>query len=630
MKRKNSQSSGRRVRSKPTKPFSWSTTERLQLLAYLDWCVQSHVKFEATAPGYLENATGRHFSKERIRKKLYQEWQTYGTCSKFNDLFELGTVGLLSLLSDEQEYVHKISASINPAKPARYTSSRSFGLAAGSRTLANSGLINSVDSSGEPSGFSTSLTDKSNVVPEHLRQKTNAKPFLGPTKPSNDDLIEDELASGNDPDNVHGADEPRLSAITSPEFSDMELELNPTVSGLQKNTMTVVSQGQLSSSLEPRLNQSEALLLKEKIYCLTLENRIFELEERNRDLEDCIRLASSAQGKHGEEARLRNEISLLKSRLHRTQVLPQNHKDLESDSAGFLNTSLRAEYGTLYSNIVDTSSNICCMSLDDALPERRTGFSHLANNCARLIAGHNLGSLLGHCETMQIPKKVLLASLLAAGIFKLVLETMFPPFLAADSPLLDKYRRHIETQWGQNALQWLDIISIKSFVSDGDLKADIFSERANRLSSLMLESLGFFLPLESQDVTKRSLHNDLETEIIQDMRNTLHHAFNVKIELMLSVKRLKHLFFKPGTLFDGNKMELVKSQARDSALLGQEVQICLLPALFAASEGTDETGDGEETNLSASYRQALPGVTDEDIESLVLVEKAIVFLKRKD
>ncbi|KLO86456.1 Uncharacterized protein LW93_11232 [Fusarium fujikuroi] len=421
MKRKNSQSSGRRVRSKRTERISWSNTERLQLLAYLDWCVQSQVKFEATAPGYLKNATGRHFSVERIRRKLYQEWSFYGICERFNDLFERGTAGLLPLPSEQQEYFHKIFASINPAKPPHYASSRSFGLDARSRTLTNSGLINSVDGSGEPSGFSTSLTDKSNVVPEHPRQKTIAKPFLGPTKPSNDDLTEDELASGNNPDNVQGEDETRLSAITSPEFSDMEfsdmeLEFNPTVSGLQKNTLTVVSQARSSSSLEPRLSQPEALLLKEKVYCLTLENRIFELEERNRDLEDCIRLASSAQ----------------------------------------------------------------------------------------------------------------------------------------------------------------------------------------------------------------------ETEIIQDMRNTLHHAFNVKIELMLSVKRLKHLFFKPGTLFDGKKMEVVKSQARDSALLGQEVQICLLPALFAASEGTDETGDGEETSLSASYRQALPGVTDEDIESLVLVEKAIVFLKRKD
>ncbi|TXC03787.1 hypothetical protein FocTR4_00002141 [Fusarium oxysporum f. sp. cubense] len=353
------------------------------------------------------------------------------------------------------------------------------------------------------------------------------------------------------------------STIASPELLDIELQLAPAIPDSQEDTMTVISQERSNSSMDVRLSQSEADLLKQKSYSVTLENRISELKRRNDDLEHCISLASSAQGNHEEETRLREVISSLKNKLDREQLLTKNYRELEADRLGFLNTSLRAEYGNMHSNIRDTSSMICHLSLDDTLPEQRTGFAYLANNWARRIGGHDLGSLLGHCESEQIPKRFILVSLLAAGIFELVLEEVFPAFLAADSPLLDQYRKHIETQ---------------------------------------------------------------KTETISDMRSTLHHALKLKIELMLSVKRLKYLFFRPGTLFDAGKMDVVKSQAGDTALLGQEVKICLLPALFTIPEAGNETGVEEESGFKANYNKALVEATDEDIESLVLVEKAIVFL----
>jgi hypothetical protein len=472
---------------------------------------------------------------------------------------------------------------------------------------------------------------------------------LGPTRlASNIDLSEDELAGDHNTDTVKSEDESELSTIASPELSDIELELAPAIPDCQEDTMTVTSQAQSSSSLEVRLRQSKADLLNQKSYSVTLENRISELKRRNHDLEHCISLASSAQGNHGEETRLREVISSLKDKLDRERLLMKNYEVLEADRLGFLNTSLRAEYENLHSNIRDTSSMICHLSLDDTLPEQRTVFSHLANNWARRIGGRDLGSLLGHCEAAQIPKKVILVSLLAAGIFELVLEEVFPAFLAADSPLLDQYRKHIETQskhtvlftlnpaccpeteltrpGGWNALQRLDVISIKSLVSDKLVMKGIISEKSNWLSSLMLQNLSCFLPLESRDITQRLSHNELETETISDMTSTLYHALKVKIELMLSVKRLKYLFFRPGTLFDAEKMEVVKSQAGDSALLSQEVKICLLPALFTMSEAGNESGVGDELSFSANYSKAVAEVMDEDIKSLVLVEKAIVFL----
>ncbi|KLO97592.1 uncharacterized protein FFB20_13060 [Fusarium fujikuroi] len=629
MARKNNRKSRRRTKSKATERILWSTTDRLQLLAYLDWCVQYCVKFEVTAPGYLERLTGKQFSKERIRQKLYKEWQNYGLCGKFNDLFELGTAGLTPLVGEEQETFHRMFTSISPAQEARCTRSRSLGLAAKSGTLSAPRSIYSISSSREPNELSIPQAGKPSVVPERPGQKTRAKSSLAQTRqPSSNDLSEDELArEDSNMERVKSEDDPKLSTIASPELSDVELQPAPVIPDSQEDAMTVVSQAAPNFSMEVRLKESEANLLKQKSYSVTLENRISELKRRNHDLEDCIRLASSAQGEYGEETRLREVISSLKDKLDRKRLLEKNQDDLDADRLGFLNTSLRAEYQNLHSNVRDTSSMICHLSLNDALAEQRTNFSHLANSWARRIGGnaYDLGSLLSHCETAQIPKKVVLASLLTAGIFELVLEDVFPAFLAANSPLLDQYRKHIETQNGWHALQRLDVISIKSLVSDKDIKNRIISEQAEWLSSLMLESLSYFLPLESRDIPQRLPRNEPETETVSDMRSTLHHALKVKIELMLSIKRLKYLFVRPGTLFDAEKMKVGQSQAGDTARLGQKVKICLLPALFTVSEAGNETRV-EEASFSASYSKAVAEVKEEDMESLVLVEKAIVFL----
>ncbi|KAI3570927.1 hypothetical protein IWW34DRAFT_812097 [Fusarium oxysporum f. sp. albedinis] len=416
--------------------------------------------------------------------------------------------------------------------------------------------------------------DKPNQT-EHIFRRTIDRPIYrprqspsGPTRlASNNNLSVDGLARDHNTDRINSENKSVRSTIASSELSDMEPELAPAIPDSQGNIMIATSQARLSSP-EARLAQSEADLLNQK---------------RNNDLEHCISLDSSTHGIHGEEARLRQVISSLKDKLERERLLTKNYEELEADRLGFINTSLSVQYDNLHSNIRDTSSAICHLSRDDTLPEQRTGFSHLANNWAKRIGGCDLGSLLYHYEAAQIPKKVILVSLTAAGIFELALEKVFPEFLATDSPLLDQYRK----QGGCKALRRLD---------------------------------------KSRDITQRSPHDEREAEAIGGMRSSLYHALTVKIELMLSVKRFKYLFFRPGTLFDAEKMEVVKSQAGDSALLSQEVKICLLPAFFTISEAGNENGVGEESSFRVNYSKALAEVIDEDIESLVLVEKAIVFL----
>ncbi|KAF5620584.1 uncharacterized protein FTJAE_11637 [Fusarium tjaetaba] len=585
MARKNNRKSRRRARPKPTERFSWSKTERLQLLAYLSWCAQYCIKFEVTAPGYLERVTGRQFSKERIRGKLYEEWKRWGTCDKFHELFEVGTAGLTPLVGEELEVFHEMFTSISPAQGARCTRSRSLGLAATSGTLSVPRSLYSISSSREPNEVSTPLAGNSNVVPERPRQKRRTKSSLGSARlGSNDDPSEDELARDDDPGRVKSEDESELSRLASSELSSMELQLGPVIPDSQEDAMTVISEAGSNPPMEVRLRLSEAELLKQKSYSVTLENRISELERRNYDLEHCIDNASSSPGNFsGVEVRLRQELAKSKGRLEREGLLMGSYKDLEADRLGFLNTSLRAEYENLYSNIRNTSSTICDLSLDDALPEQRTNFPPLADNWAKRISGYCLGCLLDRCEAAQIPKRFILAATVAAGIFELVLEDVFPAFLAADSPLLDEYRWHIETE-------------------------------------------SYFLPPESRDITQRLSHSDPEKETIEDMNTTLTHVLKFKIELLLSVKRLKYHFFRPGTLFDAEKMKVGQSQAGNIALLGKEVKICLLPALFTFPEASNGNGIGGESDLRASYSKALTETSAKDTESLVLVEKAIVFL----
>ncbi|KAF4429961.1 hypothetical protein FACUT_9001 [Fusarium acutatum] len=536
MARKNNRKSRRRARSKPTERFFWSNAERLRLLAYLDWCVQYCVKFEATAPGYLRNSMGRHFTKERIRRKLYTEWKAYGKCKRFNDLFEQGTAGLEPLEGEEQKTFYQIIAGMGPAQGARCTRSRSLGLGARSGTLSAPRSIYSISSSREPNEVSAPQAGNSNAIPERPRQRTKTKFSSRPTRmASNNNLSEDEFTRDDDADRVKGEDESELSIIASPVLSAMGRQLTNTIPDSQEDAMTVVSQEQSTSSTEVRLRQSEAYLLKQKSYSVTLENRISELERRIFHLEDCINNARPAQSFNEKEAQLQDQLTLSKIKLHREGLLMKSYEDLDADRLGFLNTSLRADYENLHSNIRNTSSTICDLSLDDTLPEQRTDFSHLANSWAKRISGCDLSPLLDHCDAAQIPKRFILAALVAAGIFELVLEDIFPAFLAADSPLLDQYRRHIETE-----------------------------SQAN------------------------------ET--------------------------------RPGTVFDAEKMKVDQSQAGDTALLGQKVKICLFPALFTIPEAGNKIGVGEESGLREGYRKALAQASDKGTKSLVLVEKAMVFL----
>ncbi|KAH7177236.1 hypothetical protein DER46DRAFT_654491 [Fusarium sp. MPI-SDFR-AT-0072] len=71
----------------------WSNPHRLELLAFLNWCVQQEKgpEFFTLVAGHLKQATKKSFTKLQIRQKLDREWRKRGTCNRFSRLYFQGT-----------------------------------------------------------------------------------------------------------------------------------------------------------------------------------------------------------------------------------------------------------------------------------------------------------------------------------------------------------------------------------------------------------------------------------------------------------------------------------------------------------------------------------------------------------
>lgn len=85
----------------------WSNSNRLQLLAYLNWCATYGENLLPTAGEHLKRVTGDDFTQTQIRRKLRHEWEHRGLCDKFDDVFIQGTPSL-DLPDEEQNEIQSI------------------------------------------------------------------------------------------------------------------------------------------------------------------------------------------------------------------------------------------------------------------------------------------------------------------------------------------------------------------------------------------------------------------------------------------------------------------------------------------------------------------------------------------
>ncbi|CAI6088018.1 unnamed protein product [Clonostachys chloroleuca] len=118
-----------RVRSEPSNRARkrkgnlkvWSDGDRLQLLAYLDWCAHYEVDFRATAIEHLRNVTGKDFSKRQIGDKLKREWSKEKKCPDFEDVYALGMAAFSPLNHQEEDAFQRTIARIKPPNSQSFT-----------------------------------------------------------------------------------------------------------------------------------------------------------------------------------------------------------------------------------------------------------------------------------------------------------------------------------------------------------------------------------------------------------------------------------------------------------------------------------------------------------------------------
>ncbi|KAH6966061.1 hypothetical protein EDB82DRAFT_529766 [Fusarium venenatum] len=376
----------------------------------------------------------------------------------------------------------------------------------------------------------------------------------------------------------------------------------------------------VAPSAESRLRDAETEILKQKGYIITLLSRLSEAEKEIEELQRIDRLVGSTRDG---EAKLHERIARLANQRSSHVTFLQRVEMLKSDNLALPSKAVREELKLLYTETYDTSDLICQIGSDVGSPDQDALIPDYAQSWVTLLYNGNFGSLLEYAKVEGIPKSKLVSAVLMAGIFKLVMEPELLSTSAMQSPLLDQYRRHISNQCGSRALRQLDLIAAKSLLSNEEVLDDITAETARWLSIVILPILNSFFPPGGQDPTQYSVLNGVETDTLKDLEKTLSRAVYIKIKVMPVSGRFKHIFFRPGTKFDGDIMRYDNSQG-GSTSKGHIVRLCLQPAIFYENAEAASQDDDDTLHLETIYTRCFTDAAPDDMDTLSLISKAIV------
>ncbi|RGP68810.1 hypothetical protein FSPOR_5015 [Fusarium sporotrichioides] len=609
MARKRNRNPKQGVKSKPRKPMFWSKRDRLELLAYLNWCVEYNGDFNSTSISYLQRATGKVFSERQVRDKLKREWDGYGTCEKFDGLFSVGTAGLKALVSDDQKIVEQILAEIDPPTEGHWLRSRSIGPVTRSQTLSAACSTRSTTES----RASSSQQGGGKQSQRQLKQTTKSRRSARVMRTR--EISEDELAKGDASDTVKKEHLVVLSTAPSPSQPDANAVFQPAMPNLADEHMIDTPETVQASLVETRLRDAEVEISKQKAYILTLLNRLSGAEK---EIDELQRIGRVTDSTHEDEAKLHERIARLANQRSSHETFLRRVKALETDRLALSGKGVREELNLLYIDTYDTGDLICQMNSNANAPGQRVDIPDYAQSWVELLFDGDFGSLLEYAEAEGISTSKLVSALLMAGVFKLVMEPALLSISAMQSPLLDQYRRHISDQCGSRALRQLDLITVKSILSNEEVLEDIKAETARWLSLVILPILNCLFPPGSQA-------DGMEIDILKDLEKTLSQAVKLKIQVMPASGRFKRMFFRPGTQFDSDIMRYDDSQASSTSSKGQKVRLCLQPAVFYESVEAASQDDSDNTlPLEPIYTRCFTDATADELDSLSLISKAIV------
>ncbi|KAG5758897.1 hypothetical protein H9Q72_012980 [Fusarium xylarioides] len=554
MARKRSRKSKKQGTSRGQDGRVWTNSHRLELLAFLNWCVQQDKgpDFYTTVTDHLKQTTKKNFAKVEIQKKLWDEWRKRGTCPKFAHLYTLGTAGLGPLGVEDQRELELISLRLE--REPRPTGQES----------------------------QTQCFSQSEELEDNLRQ--------------------DEFPAADNADVVAGD----VSELFAPPSADLEPNDVGTI---------FVSEPPPIPSIEAKLRIE---LLNAKGRELTLMNKVSELERERDDRDQNERVGPI------DPSAARRVISRLQNRVKAYQSLDDDFELLESGRFAFMGSSLRSECQGLYEDInLSISSSMCNLSSKYDLPEQRSDFSPLSHSWAKRILGGDMSALLTHAHEATVPENKLIAALLTAGIFNLIFESDFPEMLSIDSPFFIEYRRLVSISAGRHKAHKIELAAINSVFTNKEVKNKMINDKAKCLSSIILQTLDFFIPSNSHGMSERPYdsHSDAEKLAVTALEDdSLSQALRIKVQLGLSDKRIKYFFFKPGTLFDGAIMECDISQIRVPA--NGRLKLCVFPVLFSVPDGDENQED--QGSRFGGHDGGMTEAMVSDLELLVLVAKARV------
>ncbi|KAM5345066.1 hypothetical protein ACJ41O_010928 [Fusarium nematophilum] len=503
----------RRPRQRKPNLQVWANNDRLELLAYLNWCVQYEVDFEATVMGHLKGVTGKDFSSRQIRDKLWRDWNNYGKCDNFEDLYSQGTAALNPEEAEDQVIQQMLARLGSPPRSRYLLRHDSSAPKSRSRTLST---VRGTPKSSALKAAGPSRPSNSHDGPGD----TQKRKALGAVS---NNLNECELGRGSSIDKK-GETDRDPGTIPDSECSEM-MGLgdtpDPPLQQLDKE-LDCTTEAQMLDELEDLRTE----LLKEKARVFTLRSRLSETQREMNELHNSSQATSTG------EYNFRQQISYLLGQLEAKDRLWQDTVAFRADTLSFSREAIKLEYDLLYHGVNEASSFICEMNPDEEdFPQQKSQYHQSAQTWAVKASGWRLERLLSYSHEEGILKEKLFASLATAGVFELIFEPVFPDILALESPLLHQYRKHIRTKDGRQALHELDRMALKSLTSEEHFTSEVLPERAKSLAEFMMRILQLFLPPESQDVDRRhqqeiSGAGSLETVLTQALRLKLHFALS--------------------------------------------------------------------------------------------------------
>ncbi|KAF4339126.1 hypothetical protein FBEOM_6946 [Fusarium beomiforme] len=591
----------------------WANTHRLELWAYLNWCIQHQKDFDTLIVNHLRRITKKKFTPLQIRNKLKHDWERRRRCATFSDIYSQGTAGLVPFGAEDQAKLDQISSRLERQFPQRERVLRSASVAAVAKSQAPPATPRRCPR--QPNAPSPQARELS-AVHQTPGRWVRAQSLRPERREAKRPVYGDEPLRTNDVYEISSDTNSQSSASKK-----SEVDVRP-AGPESKESASDQTQAALITSMQTRIENVEAELdaLRAELGRftgreITLMNHISKLADEKRKREERDRIKDS------DATNLRNTISRLQMRVESQDILIKDFEALQTDTLTLSGSSFDRGCIALFEDVSTEISNfICNLTSTDDLPERRGEFLPLSHSWANMMCGFNMNKLFVCALEFEVPKRRLLASLLTAGIINVVFESTFPEMLAVESPLFTEYQRIIKCSAGSEIARNIELSAKKNIFHNDNIREDDVSRRAKWLCNIVLQSLDVFIPPDSRDMIERS-PNKLSADeglALSTLERGLSKALTIKLDLELSLTQYKYLFFTPGLLFDE---EIMKCDGLTQP--AKRIKVCITPALFSVPREVEEQ---EENSCVVSSRGVLAEARFSELKSLVLIAKAKVLL----